>query len=80
MIFKYKGNYILSRGVFSDFILKAEKEDNLIDKLNNLYYEGIFQTELEAIQQVEIAELKAKLNNIQCDLKDILNKNFNTED
>lgn len=73
---KYNGNYILSRGVFSDFILKVEKEDSLIDKLDEIYYEGIFQTELEAIQQVEIVELKSKLIDIELKLKDIIDYYF----
>lgn len=73
---KYKGNYILSRGVFSDFILEIEEEDSLIDKLSKVYYEGIFQTELEAVQQTEIAELESKLKNINLKLRDIIDDCF----
>lgn len=73
---KYNGNYFLSRGVFSDFILYIKTEDELINGLDKTYYEGIFETELEATQQVEIADLKSKLRNINLRLRDIIDDCF----
>lgn len=62
---KFGGRFALSQGIFNDYVLKEFDEDNLLSKLSNFEYEGIFQTELEAFYQVKLVEMQNKIDKLQ---------------
>lgn len=62
---KFGGKFALSQGIFCDYALEEFGEDDLLSKLSDFNYEGVFQTELEAFYQVKLVEMQNKIDKLQ---------------
>lgn len=69
---KYRNNYALSQGVFSNYAIKEFGVDKLLSNLKDFNYEGFFETQKEAYMQVKLVEMKSKIGRMELAMKDVL--------
>lgn len=70
---KYGNNYVLSQGIFNECVIENET-DKILSNINELYYEGFFETQKEAYMQVKLVEMKTELERLKSDMKKMLDK------
>lgn len=70
---KYGKSYLLSSNPYSDYAMKKFDEDYFIKKLREYYYEGLFETRLEAFLTARIVEANAQLSRVQIMFNDFKN-------